>query len=316
LVVGFQLAQCNAAPFRRGDVLVNHYLPANIQQFRNGTLIETYPGGGGNTIWEGVGLLPDGRIVTTFRGPVTSGNEFRQGGLRFFSPDGTTTSMVRSVLNFPGDVSVFRDGTIAVSNQGDHSIELFSPAGAHLRTISHSVFDGDGAPFGTSIGRDNTIWVAGGDSTTIQHFAKDGTWLGGFSAAAIVGDLVVDPVDGSLWLPDRNGNTVFHYSTSGVQLSSFPTSVPTGIERFEGIGIGADGVIHVISNNSNRVYQYSRSGQPLRSFSVPIGLSTPLFLTVVNVPEPGTILLLALAAFAWPCRYSRKGVRNLFVTWS
>lgn len=283
---GFLLAsQACGAPLRYGDVLVNELFEPAIRQYRaDGTLADSY---GGSAIWEGAGVTPDGRLVTTFRGPSTGLSQYRQGGLTFFSPDGTQQSVITPQVNLAGDVSVFRDGTLAVSSQFGSSIEMYDLAGVHLRSITHPAFAGDKSPNGTTIGPDDTLWTASARSPTINHFSKSGAFLGSFNASFDVGEVAVDPVDGTLWLPDENGNRVYNYSPTGLLLSSFITGVPIDNQTFHGIAIGPQRSIYVGSRNSGRVYRYDRGGQLLGSF--PVASDYLVYLNVI-VPEPVSCL--------------------------
>lgn len=291
LVAAFTLpsSQLAAAPFQPGDIFLNNLLEPNIQQYRSdGTLADTFTGT--STLWEGAAITPDGRLVTTFRGPRTGLSQYRLGGLNFFDPDGTETSILAPELNLPGDVSVFQDGTLAVSSQFGRSIELFTPAGAHAGSINYSGFVGDNAPLGSTVAPDDTLWVALGRRPTIHQFNQQGVRLGGFDAAFNVGELAIDPVDGTLWLANQNGNTVHQYSTDGVELSSFPTAVVAASQRFNGIAFGPGRTLYVVSEFSDSIYHYNRAGTLLGS--IPIAApNSPLFLSVI-VPEPSTLWLL------------------------
>ena len=285
-----------AAPFQKGDIFVNNSIPDKIQQYAaNGTLVDTYFGPG--AVWEGVGITPDGRVATSFRGPSTGLSEHRAGGINIFGPDGSLSTFPIPQVNLAGDVSVFHDGTIAVSSQFGSTLELYSRFGSHLRSISHPGFAGDRSPFGTAVGPDDTIWCALGRFPTIQHFAKDGTHLGSFEAAANVGDLVVDHVDGTLWFPGQDGNQVYHYSPQGVLLGSFSTLISPQSQRFNGVAMSPERTLYLVSEVSHSIYHYDRSGNILGL--IPLASShQPLFLSVMLIPEPCTVTIAVFVAIA------------------
>ena len=61
-------------------------------------------------------------------------------------------------VSIPGDVSVFRNGTLAISDQSN-SIVLYSQNGTFQGNITHPILD-TGSPFGNDMGPDDTLWVA------------------------------------------------------------------------------------------------------------------------------------------------------------
>jgi streptogramin lyase len=303
LTVSWSPAITVGAPFRKGDIFLNNLLPGSIQQYgSDGTLVETYLGP--HDYWEGAAITPDGRVATSFRGPLSGFGEQRAGGVYLFQPDGGVTSFSTPQVNLSGDVSVFRDGTIAVSSQWGSTLELYSLSGMHLRSISHSGFAGDRSPFGTAIGPDDTIWCALARFPTIQHFAKEGTHLGSFEAAENIADLVVDHVDGTLWMPGQDGNRVYHYSPQGTLLGSFETLIVPESQRFNGIAMSPQRTLYLVSENSDVIYHYDTSGNLLGQISLATPYH-PVVMGVVLVPEPSALTLISWFATVIFSRWKR-----------
>src|SRR5687767_6943465 len=111
-----------------GELLLNMYTSGRIERFRpDGTHVWTSTGGTGSQ-WEGCSYTPQGRVVTTRRSPDHGVNVFDSNGAQVHS---FTTPQVNFV---PGDVSVFSDGTIAVTDQVG-KVHLYTESGAFISTI-------------------------------------------------------------------------------------------------------------------------------------------------------------------------------------
>ncbi|MBE3120365.1 MAG: PEP-CTERM sorting domain-containing protein [Candidatus Atribacteria bacterium] len=271
------------ADFRVGDIFLNDFW-GGVQQYRpDGTLVQVFTDTG--TRWEGACATPDWRLVTTKREPNIE--------VYVFTADGSKATFPVPEVQFPGDISVFADGTLAIDDQAEHKIELYSTVGTHLGTIN---VNGVSAIMGNAVGRDDTIWSSSSTNLQIAHFSKDGTSLGGFVTAFKPGDIAIDPLDGTLWVPDRQTTRVYNLSQEGNVISSFSTLVSPGYVDFTGLAMNADRTLYVTSGLSKAVYHYNTSGQLLDSFSIPSG-TTPVFLNVV-LPEPATLMLVALGGLA------------------
>ncbi len=272
------------AQFLPGDILVNGFASSSIQQYRpNGILVRTFTGTGRG--WEGDSLTPTGSLVTTFNSPGP--------GIDLFNAAGSQTNTFGTGNTFakPGDVSVFADGTLAVSAQDGASVHYYSQSGVMLKTVPLA---GAVSPFGNTVAPDNTLYVADFDGKRIYHVNEAGSTLGSFSTDFTPGDVVV-AADGTLYVSDVKNVEVKHLSAAGAVLNKF------SIEPLNPIGIGfaPDGnSLYVSGQTTPIVFHYSLTGTLLDQFALS-GSFTPDFLTVVpnapppSVPEPGSIALLA-----------------------
>lgn len=264
----------NAEIFRKGDVFTTEN--NNLYHYRaDGMFVQTFDTTGGGAL-EGATITKGRKLITTRRGPTP--------GIYIFDADGNRVSFDTPQVSLPGDVSVFSDGTLAVSDQGD-GVVLYSQADQYLGTISDPVITGVSSPFGSTVGPDDSLWIAMFSAGTAR-FSRDGTLLAAIDPSYEVQDLAVDPIDGTLWIPSPDG-FLHHLTEDGSELSSFMTAATPPFLR--GIAVAADQTLYVTSQNSTSMYHYKPSGELLDDFSL---VSTrPLFISVALVPEPASWLL-------------------------
>lgn len=163
-------AVVSAAAFVPGEILLSNYSVSNVQRYSAaGALEQTYtPSGASGTHWGGASLTPDGNLVTAFTDFVA--------GIDIFSPEGTLTGVFLAAPNVsPADVSVFANGTLALNDGFNASVQLFSQAGTLLSTVS---MPGVINPFGNTVGTDNILYVAGLSSNNLGNVSQTGTFLG------------------------------------------------------------------------------------------------------------------------------------------
>ena len=255
-----------AQAFQPGEILLNNFLGSNVQRYSAaGTLIQTYTGTG--AFWEGASLTPGGDMVTTFRNP--------NGGIDIFNPSGTQVGSFAAAVNaFPGDVSVFANGMLALNDQDHNTVQLFSQSGTLLSTVSlPGVID----PVGSTVGTDNILYVAGKNSNNLARVSQTGTFLGTISLGFSPGDLVMSPADGTLWVSGHSNGLVEHITTAGTVLGSFSTGL-TG--SFNGLGIAPDGnSLYVTTESSSVIRHFGLDGIQLGDFTI-ASPNQPLFLTV------------------------------------
>ena len=273
-----RLARPAAGALSIGNILISNFSGSNVQQYSpTGTLLTTFTGSG-NT-WEGSSLTPDGNVVTTYRTPST--------GIDIFSPAGTQiTSFATPAVGANGDVSVFPDGILAISDQTNHQVVEYTQAGTYVRTLSIA---GASDPFGNTIAPNGTLWVVDPAAKDLFNLSETGTLLRTISTSFNPDDLVVGS-DGSFYVSAQSGEPGYHLSSSGTVLNTF-----VGADvSYEGIGLSPDGnTVYLDDQNSTKVYEFSTGGTQLGTFSL-TNPSGPIFLTVV--PEPTFVGLLALMA--------------------
>src|SRR5882724_3094420 len=121
----FSLADvaASAAAFVPGEILLNNFT-GNVQRYSStGVLVQTYTANGDES-WEGASLTPEGNLVTSYRNPSS--------GVHLFNPAGMQIGSFPTGGGATGDVSVFADGTLAVNDQENNVVQLFSQAGTLL----------------------------------------------------------------------------------------------------------------------------------------------------------------------------------------
>jgi hypothetical protein len=192
----------------------------------DGTFIQQFTGPG--EYWEGATLLPDGRVATTRRFP---------NGVNIWTSDGVLTTFdVNAVAFLPGDVNVFQDGTLAISDQ-DGDVDLYTTNGVYQGSIG-----GATRYFGGDVDSQNRLWVADpgidGDPPVVHVLTQDGTLLDTIPLTFACGDLVVLD-DGTFWISDYEGNVARRMNAAGDVLEQF--NVPQIPGPFYTIAIAADG---------------------------------------------------------------------------
>src|SRR5450432_1225990 len=196
-------------PFTAGEILLNNYGGANVQRYTSsGGLEQTFTGIG--VEWRGASLTPTGDLVTSFDSP----NE----GIDIFNFAGTNIGAFVTGNDIQGDVSVFANGTLALNDQSNSTVQLYTQGGASLGNVS---MPGVTDPLGNTVGADNVLYVAGLLSGNIGKVSQSGSFLGTISLGFDPGDLVMNPIDGTLWVSDYNNDLVKHITTSGTVLGSF-----------------------------------------------------------------------------------------------
>ena len=139
-----------AAAFVPGEILVEENGGSSVQRYSaTGTLLQTFTGTGTN--WTGLALTPDGNLVTSHENPSM--------GLDIFSPDGTQlTSFAAAGNGFAQDVSVFPNGTLALSAYSQNTVQFWNQAGVQGTTVA---LPGLANPVGSTVGSDGILYVAG-----------------------------------------------------------------------------------------------------------------------------------------------------------
>jgi hypothetical protein len=271
-----------AADFAAGDLLVDEFGGSNIQQYRpGGALAQTFTGTGSH--WEGASVTPSGNLVTTFRSPSS--------GVDIFNPSGTQiASFGIATTGAPGDLSVFADGLLAINDQSG-AIREYRQDGTFVRTVTLA---GVNTPFGSTVGSDNVLYVAGAGSDVIGRVTEDGQVLSSIPLNFTPGDLV-RAADGTFYVSGRSDDLVHHISATGQELNDFSIGLSGA---FDGIALGADGrSLFVTTESSTVVKQFDLTGKALAGGFTLDSPDTPLFLTVVPsaaVPEPASLAMVAI----------------------
>ncbi len=298
-VLGLTAAQAHAG-LTTDNILVNNFGDTsgtpNIQEYTPaGTLVQTYTGTGYD--WEGATVTPSGLLVTTRRhiaAQPTSAN-----GINVFDNTGTQVATFGtpeiSSTKYPGDISVFADNTLAVSDQnnGTHVIRKYSLAGVHLGDITLPVVGGvNDTTFGSTISPTNTLWMSDPGDGKLYEVNESGTLLSNLSLPFLPLDMIVAP-DSTLWVTENHSSTIHHLQPLTSTTFNALTSITAGFEAL-GIAMDSGGDILVTGPSATTVERYSTTTGFVNSFSIS-SPDSPIFLNVVPVPEPGAMALMLLA---------------------
>jgi hypothetical protein len=256
------------------DLLLNVFgTNTRIERMRqDGTPVWTSSGGTGSD-WEGCAVTLQGHVITTRRGPQSGIDVFDQNGVQIHTFD---TPQVNSV---PGDVSIFADGTLAITNQGT-DVQLFTEAGVFVSNITPP---GANLPFGSCVDRHDQLFlcdISGPPPSLGQIFklTRTGQLLATFLLNFVPGDIVAAS-DDTLWVTDRVNQRIEHLDAAGVLISDFPVAI---VGLCAGLALASDGTLFTTGESSAQIYHYSSTGTLLGSFPVPPGGGIPLFLTIAG----------------------------------
>lgn len=273
-----------AAAFVPGEILFCVPDVPSIQRYgANGTLRQTYFGTGSN-YWTGDALTPDGNLVTAYDdGP--SGK-----GIDIFNPGGTQiTTFAVTGNSSPSDLSVFSNGTLALNDFSNNTVQFWSQTGTLLNTVTLPSVSN---PTGSTVGSDGILYVACSGSKKLAQVNSNGSFLGLISLSFSPGDLVMNSLDGSLWVIDKSNQRVQHLKTDGTVLGSIASA---GFNTYAGIGLAPDNLsIYVVTAGGNASFaHFDLSGNRLGGFNVTSPNSAGVITVVpAAAPEPGSATLI------------------------
>ncbi|NUM34122.1 MAG: PEP-CTERM sorting domain-containing protein [Candidatus Brocadiae bacterium] len=148
---------------------------------------------------------------------------------------------------------------------------------------------------GTTDGTYNYAW--GYHSYTLEKFDQNWNHIGtmfSLSGNRRLG-VTYDPTDDTFWISSWGGGQVEHYTRSGSLLGTFGTATYTGSLALD----HTDNTLWLSVQATSTFNQYTKTGTLLQSINV-TGLTGSMYGAEFNfaVPEPGTFLLVFLAALA------------------
>ena len=251
------------------DILVNLLgTSSSIDHYRaDGTLVQRMNVGTGVS-WAGASLTPTGEIVCTRRVPF---------GVNVFDPvsgNQVGTFDLKGGTGSPGDVSVFSDGTLAVSAFFNGEVQLYTQSGTFLQAFAPASM---GFPYGSHVDSHDHLWVCDLGTDRLFQFDRTGLLLNELDLPFEPFDLVVAP-DDTLWITGRQDRLVHHYDRSGNSLGSFPTGISS---RLHGLALAVDGSLWVAGDTEVELQHFDPSGASLGSFPV-VSPGARAFVTIVG----------------------------------
>ena len=173
-------------------------------------------------------------------------------------------------LAFPQGVAFAPDGTLLVSDSGNHRVQRFAIDASGTGTLSAvygsfgSTADGLGrlnTPAGISVGADGAFWVADTQNDSVQRMDTSGVWTR-ISSAGVAGSFgnpwgVTVAPDGAIWVADSGRDRIVKmtdsgsllFATDGDGLGAGPLDAPFDVE------FGPGGEVYVSDVWNNRVIE-------------------------------------------------------------
>lgn len=186
------------------------------------------------------------------------------------------------MLRSPVGVVVDPDGTIYVTDTGDHSVKSYSADGKlRWKADELGVLGGRfNRPAGISPTPDGNLLVADNGNRRLVLLGKDGKFAGQLCvharkdifALANPNNVWVDK-DGSFAVTDPLAGRVHIFTSTGGVIGGFgePGDSPGYLARPRGVAIDSDGNIHVVDAVFSRVQIFNRQGQLLLWYATPGG---------------------------------------------
>lgn len=281
-----------------GDVLVGIELGGATREYTpSGSLVQSYLGYYLD-VAAGSAVSPSGMLAMGL-------GSYLPPTVAIFNAAGTNTSNI-SLPNFTAldaipNVTYFPDGTLAVAELNQSTIDEFNTSLNEIRTFSTSGSN--------SVGMTVDPWsddlVVATRSGQVDYFTEAGSLVDSFNLGFSPGQLQISPLDDTMWVIDTNG-VVHHLSSSGNPLGQFSTAFISDMIP-QGLALAAnDQSVYVSAQNYQNVLQYNFDGDEIGSLYVGPGQAIGL-LSVVPVPEPvsalfvlGAVALANLRSVAGP----------------
>ena len=186
------------------------------------------------------------------------------------------------MLKSPVGVVVDPDGTMFVTDTGDHSLKAYSAAGKFLWKTDALGTEGGkfNRPAGIAPTPDGNLLVADNGNRRLVLLSKEGKFIKELCvhakkdvfALANPNNVWVDK-DGSFAVTDPLAGRVHVFTSTGGVIGGFgePGDSPGYLARPRGVAIDSDGNIHVVDAVFSRVQIFNREGQLLLWYAAPGG---------------------------------------------
>jgi hypothetical protein len=192
-------------------------------------------------------------------------------------------------LNVARGIAFDTSGNLYVSNQSTGVIGKYGISNGSVVSSNPSfiTISGVNDPTGVAVSG-SSLYVAGFLSGTISKYnTTTGSLQSSFSAS---GSTFVAVAGSNLFITNWGAGKVMEYSTTGSLVNA---NLITGLSSPESI-VYADGNLFIANAGNGTIGEYDTSGNPINAALIS-GLSGPNGLVVAPVPEPSSMMLLALA---------------------
>ena len=178
----------------------------------------------------------------------------------------------------PTDVAVAPSGTVGVTDQDNHRVQLFTPDGNPVGARG-SFGGGDGqlnSPVSLAFDQGGNLYVSDRGNTRVQKFGPGGEFVTKWGTPG-VGDgefgnggtwgIAVDPA-GNVYVADSGNNRIQKFSPDGAFLTKWGAT-GAGNGQFNlprGIAVDSAGNVYVADRDNHRVQKFSSTGVFIRKW--------------------------------------------------
>ena len=201
-----------------------------------------------------------------------------------FGREGSSAGM----LTKPWGVAVNERNEIAVTDHGNHRVQVFSSDGTYLRSFGRNG-DKQGEfnwPAGIAFDKNSNIIVVGSDNHRVQMFNEQGEYLNEFGGKGNLDHQLRVPLglsvdsDGNIIVADQGDKVIKTFSPSGQFLSKLGEggvfTYPVHCVQYDKYLIVLDGDEHcikVFDTSGNFLYKFGKKGEGDGEFNTPRCLS-------------------------------------------
>lgn len=189
---------------------------------------------------------------------------------------------------------------VFVSDFNNNRVQVFSPAGAYLRSWgTGGAEDGQFAnPTGISLAPDGTLAVGDDLNFRIQVFAPDGTFVRAFGSEGAGEGQVAGPrgmdhdADGNLWVAERDNSRIQQFAPDGTSLGVLTEgSDGRPLNQPYDVAVGADGRLYVADRGNGRIQVLEADGRPVEATAVAGGAAADFDPIAIGLGVDGAVLV-------------------------